>query len=833
MDTSSVNNPAHGQDCSEIFVGRRELLDAVLEGLNEVGALRMDDISGQHGIGKSSILQRLRELADSTVTAILVDLEKYDPGHTGDVGERISITAIQVNFQFFTQLLLNLLASLHPDRVPEMEHAIHLERNSVNEARSPMPTALQLTNKVELGAGATMKSSPSHISVALGPQQLADLYRRAANRVADAFVGYVNERGGNSPVLLLFDNVDRYANQEIGPWFHDVLRRLEHAVIVLTREVGTPLSVPGGVCRIRTIPPLSPTEVEQYLRMKVSPAPLGGGVAQLVHAFSNGYPVVLGIVYDLVFQGGSEVHLTDVEEQLSHMPTEWPERLAALVKSIVTRLAERRLDNALQAAIIPRCFGTPLLHILLTGENDSSGSDTPHVLEELSNLTFVERVPDEKEFLLRAHSFVRDGLSDWMQSFNPDRFLELHRRAARFYYRRLMNPEIDDSPTKKGVAGGYGSWFLYENSQWQRDKKEWLYHLGRSGTQVETLLEFTRVFLDAFWWWGMYMHFDFCDDLVHELKDLAKLTKSPATAALAQALDTLLQEYPARYNKEFSKPRDAGWDSVRRALLSVRAVCGLRRRQANWSEDQRHVAALINAFLAHSYRYKDPTSPESATCYEKADALFTANDDTWNMAWVSFERADLALDRGDVHDALVRSADAATKVYRAAEGDELDDEIIANLHRLRADCYWKLGHYDRAARLYGRAVVHAYRFHNTGGPPDECTVQFYVEMRGRAITRVIDLWQADSREKAVRIATLMREVMPSVWNPPADLNAPLDEILARYGDVQLALALFPRGPTPSEIGLRDSPFMNEWHDVDAAIDDSFDEDLVPPAELGG
>ncbi|MGH3848151.1 MAG: hypothetical protein ACRDRT_00295, partial [Pseudonocardiaceae bacterium] len=565
MDTSSVNNPAHGQGRSEIFVGRRELLDAVLEGLNDARALRVDDISGQHGMGKSSLLQRLRELADGMGTAMLVDLEQYDPGHVGDVGERVSITAIQVNFQFFTQLLLNLLASLRPECVPEMERAIHLGRNSVNEARSPTPTTLQLTNKVELGAGATMESSPSHISVALGPQQLADLYRQAASRVADAFVGYANERGGNVPVLMLFDNVDRYANQEIGSWFHDVLRRLKHVVVVLTREAGTSLSVPGGVCRSRTIPPLSPTEVEEYLRKKVSPAPLHGGIAQLVHAFSNGYPVVLGIVYDLVFQGGSEVHLTDVEEKLSRMPTEWFTRLAALVESMMARLAERRLDIALQAAIIPRRFGTPLLHTLLTGETDASGSDTPRILEELSNLTFVERVPDEKEFLLRVHSFVRNGLTDRMQRFDPDRFPELHRRAARFYYRRLMNPEIYDSPAKQDVAGGYGSWFLYENSQWQSDKKEWLYHLGRSGTQVETLLEFARVFLDAFWWWGMYMHFEFCDHLVHELKDVAKLTKSPAAAALAQALDTLLQDYPARYNDDFSKPRDAGWDSARRA----------------------------------------------------------------------------------------------------------------------------------------------------------------------------------------------------------------------------------------------------------------------------
>jgi hypothetical protein len=149
-----------------------------------------------------------------------------------------------------------------------------------------------------------------------------------------------------------------------------------------------------------------------------------------------------------------------------------------------------------------------------------------------------------------------------------------------------------------------------------------------------------------------------------------------------------------------------------------------------------------------------------------------------------------------------------------------------NLHRLRADCYWKVGEYDRAAQLYGRAIVHAYRFHNTGGSPDEYTVQFYVEMRGRAITRVISLWQTDSRDDAMRIADLMRAVMPSTWKPPVNCDAPLDEILSNRGAIELALALFPRGPEPSEIGLLDSPFMTEWQDLDAAIDDSFHDDLV-------
>lgn len=818
MGTTSLHEPVQPQDRSEVFVGRSELLDAVLEDLDDVGALRVEDISGLLGAGKSSFLRWLHEFAEHAGTTVLVDMERYDPGYPGDLGERASIAAVQASFQFFAQLLQDLLADLRPGRVADMERATQLARNSVEKAKAQSPE-LRLTNTQNVGVGATVESSPLNISVTLGTRELADLWRKAACRVEDDFIGYANEDRGSRPVLLLVDNVDRCADQEIGPWFHNVLRRLKRAVVVLTREAGTALSVPGGVCRSRRLPPLSRTEVEEYLRQKVAPAPLDEAVAQHVYAFSGGHPAVVGLVYELVFGGGSEGHLTDVEKKISRMEGEPGERLALLVQSMVTRFAERRLDRALEAASVPRRFGTPLLHTLLGGEPGASDSETPGVLAELDRLTFTERVQgsDVTEFSLRVHPFVRTGLSEWMKKFNPNRFRELHELAASFYYDQLVKSD-----------GSYGSWFQCENPAWQRDKSEWLYHLGHSGNQVEAFLEFTRVFLDVFWWWGNYVYFDFCDHLVRDFAHLADRTRSRDAAALAEALDTVLRAYPARS----IKPRDAEWDTVRRALLTVRDLCGLRRRRSDWSQDQRHVTALIDVFLAHSWRYKDPTRPEADDWYGKADALFAENDDAWNMAWVAFERADLALDRGDVRDALARSAEAAVKVYRAAEDDELDDEIVGNLHRLRADCYWNLGDHERAAQLYGRGVVHAYRFHNTGGPPDEYTVQLYVEMRGRAISRVIELWDAGAADEAVRAAALMRDVVPSAWAPPAGRDAPLADILASGGVVELAHALFPRGPEWNEIGLPASPFMDEWRDVDAALD-SFNEDLVPPTEPGG
>jgi hypothetical protein len=121
-------------------------------------------------------------------------------------------------------------------------------------------------------------------------------------------------------------------------------------------------------------------------------------------------------------------------------------------------------------------------------------------------------------------------------------------------------------------------------------------------------------------------------------------------------------------------------------------------------------------------------------------------------------------------------------------------------------------------------VLHAYRFHNTGGPPDEYTHQFYVEMRGRAITPAIYLWRNDRRQEAIQFAEELRNAILPFWKPPQE--SVLEELLSVGGAMELGLALFPRNPWAYELGLRRSEFMTEWRSVNSNLNVALRYDLL-------
>ena len=89
--------------------------------------------------------------------------------------------------------------------------------------------------------------------------------------------------------------------------------------------------------------------------------------------------------------------------------------------------------------------------------------------------------------------------------------------------------------------------------------------------------------------------------------------------------------------------------------------------------------------------------------------------------------------------------------------DEPDEELTANLHRLRGDCCWVSGDRQRAATWYGRAILHAYLFHTVGGPPDEYTLQFYVDIRAGVISRLFEVRDGGDLDEAVNWRSRSRD----------------------------------------------------------------------------
>ena len=314
--------------------------------------------------------------------------------------------------------------------------------------------------------------------------------------------------------------------------------------------------------------------------------------------------------------------------------------------------------------------------------------------------------------------------------------------------------------------------------------------------QRTTLLELARLFLDGFWWWGNYVHFDFCDQLLADVAHLSEASPDddnlvnpqatqitsrswPKLRFLHGALSDMLANYPIRSAK-WSAP---DWDKVRLALLEVEEACGLARMPARPSARQRHISGLLHIFLAHTWRYQAPSSSDPEDAYQRADAMYIAADrlfegdqrheeDSWSRAWIAFERADMCLTRaiqpfaasnaGAADPAIQTYVNASDVLWSRArdiaqtqddetsigeestatdedeEGEADAEEPRPRTHEQSPPTAWRqaraLGDSLPAARSYGRAVLHAYLFHTVGGlPPDEYTLQFYVDIRARAV----------------------------------------------------------------------------------------------------
>ncbi|MET0902515.1 MAG: hypothetical protein ABWZ52_04675 [Acidimicrobiales bacterium] len=778
------------------FWGRDDLLGTVREASGESGVAF--ELAGPSGVGKTSIVGKLKVDAEQFRRRIPVDLEDYNPEHPGERGDQASVGAVQASFQKYCALLKHLVEQTCTTEVVETF------AGEITEAYNS-----EVANKRVFSLELAMKE----VDKTLGPGALARAWQDSANAVADRFVEHWNvashwqEPVGPRGRLLMLDNVDLVADQKLGEWLSALLPRLEQTVVLLTRRPDASIpSVAAGMgerVQTLTVENFNEAEVFQYLNL-VNPGSVKRDMAERVHNITGGHPGTISIVYELLW-GRNDDDTARVETLLTKMQARPDDQIAFLVEEHLAKeggAENPMLLSALKAATVPRQFDVDLLTALLDGVSTDDGAS---MFKALRGFPFVEDVtpPGEDELVLRIHSYVRDELLRWMIGYYKSDFYGMHGRAADFHHENVSDE-----------SSGYGEAFVYEDPAWQRQKREWLYHRAHAKQDKEALrqtaLECSQVFLEAFWWWGNYVHFDFCDQLVADLRHLVTRTGLPGTAkssldGLYQALQRLLQSYPLRSSKQ-----DGNWSEVTKALRDIQTACGLARGTAD-TEQERKVEALLQIFRAHTWRYGHPGEPKADKCYETADSLLDSLGarGAWDRAWVQFERADLRRDQGQLDERLEQLwRAAAAYVQPDEEPEEPDHELAANLHRLRGDVCWDLADHRRASMWYRRAVLHAYLFHLSGGPPDEYTLQFYVDIRARAITRLLDLRKDGKDEDALQFAIELAGVHADTMAMPPDPTELEQHVREQLLEVEvpevklldLANTLFPAGPEVGDLG---------------------------------
>ena len=309
----------------------------------------------------------------------------------------------------------------------------------------------------------------------------------------------------------------------------------------------------------------------------------------------------------------------------------------------------------------------------------------------------------------------------------------------------------------------YGSWYRYEDSGWQAAKRQWLYHQTRAsssgkGERELGRLRFTRVFLDAFWWWGCYLDFPFCQTLLDDWR--TRRADSDWTVAFTQLLDS----YPHGYKKakesddwrEGELPR---WDAVRAALLELREACGLAGDPRAFEETGAAAHAGADRQLPRARlslrvdgrscvpRRRSRTTTRQSSCSKSTTMTGTrrgrassgassiSSTGAWTRhAWIGNASAELVPELGG----------------RGAGGEP------PSARGRRA--HWAQTTLTLHSRRRGRAVLHAYLFQRRPHPPDEYTLTFYTEQVARALERLVE--HSSGGDDAAHAAELLAAPFP-------------------------------------------------------------------------
>jgi hypothetical protein len=381
---------------------------------------------------------------------------------------------------------------------------------------------------------------------------------------------------------------------------------------------------------------------------------------------------------------------------------------------------------------------------------------------------------------------------------------ELHGKALAWYRERLKE-------SIEGDLAAYLGWYCYEQPAWQALKDAWLYHLAASGDAVGSILGFLRVYFDAFWWWGYYQRFPFCERLVREWlqRDIGSVERQ----ALRQ-LSIFQDNYPAGHEK---RGRQEDWRKVEKSLIALRQGQGLDGEVARIAgEDARRVRHFTDFFLAECAGYGRGERELALARYTAAHDQFQGDGTPWIPAWLWFYVAQYLLDAHDPSAAADYTRRALAEAGEEQPLAERDPELLANIYRQLGDLALGAGDGDEAARQYRRAAFYAFIFQAVPEVADSYTVAFYREITGR-IAGQVAACHAQAKRRGRDLAKALQDYWEAWWKRHPGPGPALDAALQGTGAADLEAVLFPAVPTAERVIEEAAAFAEEVQAVLPAL----------------
>lgn len=759
----------------DYFVGRDRELSQILGAggaVSEPGGFFI--VTGEQGSGKTWLLDELaRTVREQHGAAIHIRCEHVPRRWSSDEAAEVR------QFQRLMEASVG-----DPDRLPaKLNDAVDSIENSQS---SPDHAA-----ETHAGYGEQETLSDPHDldetigDLAAGMSVLAKQFTTERERQREP-VGNQRER---RQLMILVDHFDLLAGRPLGGWVMQMLERVEGATVVVARadlpQGGQEPPEPPG--RARKVRPehLSKDDVEDYLRKRLG-GPAQPRVVQSVWEFTHGQPRALALVTDLITQDRDREQAARDIWRLGALAGK-PE-LQELVGSVFTAIKDEGVRDRLKRLCVTPRFNKPLLMRLLDEIDEESAAV---LIDQIRGFSFVTEAEDD---FFAIDAYVRDvGQSQLAR----ERRQKIHEVAAA-YFSDLITAAVD---AMKEEGPWSHAWYRYDDPGFRSLVKDWLYHVARlAGRERQSArLKVAQVFLDAFWWWGCYVPFDLCEDILDDWDSVVSAVakddpRRKADQKLADAMRALYDGYPKCGRLE--KADDQRWERIRDALINLGG-----RGLTSPPDEPSQFHGLLAGYLAEALAWLNPQDPD----VDDLLAYAIGAVDDYPRVWMNYARAWVALRRGELAEAVSLAKVAA---QAGASGDH---EVTARLHQVCADALWKNGEHGLALDALARAVAHAYAVTTESEDyPDPYTAAFQQEMTDRCMERMTELrsaGDADSRAVMRTACERIRALFGPYWqavraDPVPDVGAAVEAKLAAGDSKAAAEFLLPVCPDPAARGNR-------------------------------
>jgi hypothetical protein len=760
----------------EYFVRAGDPIRDIESKLGDAGFLWIHDLEGVQGSGKTAFLTRIYDAVQEQGTghAAWVSLSALRPASRRDE----SAESLERDFYAFCDVIEDYAGDLGLDDVTERVQKLRETITEVPRFDIHIDQGIKVGILTRIEGG--IQGGSVHIDVGeLAPAFLRRVVELARLKIRDEFAERLRALGPSGRPVLFADDFEIALNGQLGDWLLELAAKLEDAVVIIARAESLLVlgGLAGSVVELK-LPNFDRDDIRRFLAERLEGAEVPGQLPERIERLTGGHPQAVVVAADLVRSHG--VDEPDVLELFDDVRGELKEKLGLLVRKLVDEIGEEEIRKAVEIGSVLRRFDATALNVML----DRKEEDEP-LIDDLRQFSFteehVQRETGEPYYCF--HEFIRSELDAQLQRTKPTRYRELQARAAVYYGTWLTKCEEDDSD-----RAAYCRAYRYERLEWQDMVHEWLYHLSRLDDE-QASLEVARVYLAAFWWWGCYLRFPFCERLLNEweLKD-----ERPRVKEVAALLRAFQSSYPPEAEPEVVHE---DWlkveDSISELIdVEARAKPGIDP-DAGWRRVQ--LRAYLETFIAHARRGQDPRDPEIDAAYGRARELLEGSgkeEDLWSVPWIVYELGDLALERDDPAEAAAK-AEEAIELAHDPDLAEQDNEVVANAHRLLGDVAWREGDTDRALEQYRLAVLHAYAFQALPNPADFYTITFYRRMAEHVSERLRELPHRVGAERAAQQVSETHAFWSEYWRR-------VGEPVLSAGPEELAKA----GSTPGESDVR-------------------------------